>query len=124
MQGEINQGNGGECQHMIYILAEISRLRLLALDSEAKEGNIKHFGKWQLHSELKGGMLIFPQNIYLGRDRRISLVTNRCNLAGSCQENVKRLQNKCSRHKKITPCNRYMGAQAIQRDDASQKNTS
>lgn len=39
---------------MIYILAEISRLRLLALDSEAKEENIKHFGKWQMHSELRG----------------------------------------------------------------------
>lgn len=41
---------------MIYILVEIFRLRLLALDSEAKEENMKHFGKWQLHSELWGNV--------------------------------------------------------------------
>lgn len=32
------------------------------------------------------GMLIFPQNIYLGHDRLISLVTNRCNFTGVLPE--------------------------------------
>lgn len=86
----MNQWSDGKSQYMIYILAEIFRLRLLALESEAKEENIKHFGKWQLHSELWGGMLIFPQNIYLGHDRIISLVTNRCNLGRSVARKKKK----------------------------------
>lgn len=50
----MNQKNDGKSQYMIYILADIFSLRLLALDSEAKEENIKHSGKWQLHFEFRG----------------------------------------------------------------------
>lgn len=50
---KVKKKNSGKCQDMIYILAETSSLKHLAVTCEVQEAfrNIKHFGKWQLRGK-------------------------------------------------------------------------